>query len=85
MPGVNIVLTVSPALPQATLVVSKAEETVEELWDLTNDSPTNLVIQQGDDKFVIERGKGKVSYEVPSTYTSIPPKSELECDAPTSL
>lgn len=82
-PGVNIVLTVSPALPQATLVVSNAEETIEELWDLTKVSPTNLVIQHGNDKFLIERDTGKVSYE--STYTSIPPKSELACDAPTSL
>ena len=85
MPGVSLALAISPALPQATFVVSNAENTLEELWDLTKVSPTSLVLQKGSNKIVIQRNTGKVSYEVPSTYTSIPPKSELECDAPQSL
>ena len=88
MPGVNSVMTISPALPQVTLVASNGEKTIEELWDLAKVSPTSLVIQDPADneiKFVIDRRTGKVIYEVPSTYTEIPPKSELECDPPQSL
>ena len=85
MPGVSLVMTISPLLPQATVVVSNAEESAEALWNLTKVSPTSLVIEEGEMQVSIQRSTGKVSYEVPSTYTSIPPKSELECDAPQSL
>ena len=85
LPGVSLVMTISPVLPQATVVISNAEESAEALWDLTKVSPTSLVLDEGEMKIVIDRSTGKVISEVPSTYTSIPPKSELECDAPQSL
>ena len=85
MPGVGLVMTISPLLPQATVVVSSAEESAEAPWNLSKVSPTSLVIEEGEMQVSIQRSTGKVSYEVPSKYTSILPNRELECDAPQSL
>lgn len=66
-------------------MISNAEESGEALWDLTQVSPTSLVLDEGEMKIVIERSTGKVISEVPSTFTKLSPKSELECDPPQSL
>ena len=88
MPGVTAVLTISPLLPQATVVVSNAEQSHEELWNVSQVSPTRLVIENpygGTTRFVVNRSTGKVSYEDEREGSEIPPKGELECDAPKSL
>ena len=64
MPGVSAVLTVSPLLPQATVVVSNAEQPIEGLLNVSQVSPTRLVIQNPDvgaNRFVVNRNTGKVS------------------------
>ena len=88
MPGVSAVLTVSPLLPQATVVVSNAEQPIEGLLNVSQVSPTRLVIQNPDvgaNRFVVNRNTGKVSYEDEMEGSEIPLNGELECDALQSL